>query len=579
MDESADSGWIKGLPAGWVDGFICARRLFARLQTEGANADPAPWHNVVNADYWGPHFGKSVEEHVRNEKLIARLVAIIQKAAGSGKLAASWFDGLAFKSIPTQAFAHSRVVYNALLLGGFEVDPLWPDEWQPWSGHGWAIPKAQFEEWIGSDDPISMAGLPMTPETMPTGEIVSIDSRNPSEAGRVPLSEAVTWIAFRVALDAERLERAIQWERLCSGDLQQTQRMIEAASANLLKAGADGQVSFFGRHVESYENKGQRTEQIDPLALIDYRQILITGHDHLYYGDGLKRWYQAKNDTQLRASERRDLFTNVTVARDALLKHFGSRTDTMAALLMPIPAALPDVGAVMGLEEAICLLAYDRPSHDTEVWMDRAGNMLLRDPAGMPVRPAANGEKPPHLVAFMEANRRLWKALQDGSLRGLVAPADSPALSVPRIYWNAMNPDCLAHVYDGTPSSAVGRGCPILLSRQALDQWRAKPALVDDLAIYAGGVQYEWVGESANSRDQNRQKPGPKADPDWPGVVSEVTQDCIAAGYRTPLQRGQKAAIGTLLLGKMAVKNKYFSEDAAAKYAEKVIAALPDNST
>lgn len=477
MDESADSGWIKGLPAGWVDGFICARRLFARLQTESANADPAPWHNVVNADYWGPHIGKSAEEYVRTEKLSARLVAIIQRAVGSGKLAASWFDGLAFKSIPAQAFANTRVVHNALLLGGFEVDPLWPDEWQPWSGHGWAIPKAQFEEWMEGDDPWPIAGLPMTPDAMPSREVFSIDSRKPSEAGRVPLSEAVTWIAFGVALNAERLERAIQWERLCGGDLRQAQRQIEAASATLLKAGEDGQVSFFGRHVESYEDKGQRTEQIDPLALIDYRQILITGHDHLYYGEGLKRWYQAKNDTQLRASERRDLFMNVTVAREALLKHFGSRTDAMAALLIPIPAALPEVGAVMGMEEAICLLAYGRPSHDIELWMDRAGNMMSLDPSGAPMPNVIEGEKPPHLVAFIEANRQLWKALQDGTLRGLVAPTDGPVLSVPRIYWNPINPECLEYVYHGTSNSDAGRGCLVLISRQAFGEWRGANAV------------------------------------------------------------------------------------------------------
>ena len=472
MNESADSGWIKGLPAGWVDGFICARRLFVRLQADSANADPAPWHNVVNAEYWGPHFGKTAEEHVRTEKLSARLVALIQRAVATGKLAASWFDGQSFKSIPAQAFANSRVVHNALLDGGFEVDPLWPDEWQPWSGHGWAIPKARFEEWMAGDDPLSIAGLPMTPDAIPTCEVVSIDLRKPSEDGRVPLSEAVTWIAFGVALDSERLERAIQWERLCGGDLQQAQRQIEAASANLLKAGADGQVSFFGRHVESYGDKGQRTEQIDLLALIDYRQILITGHDHLYYGEGLKRWYQAKNDTQLRTSERRDLFINVTVGREALLKHFGSRTDTMAALLMPIPAALPEVGAVMGMEEALCLLAYGSPSHDTELWMDRAGNMTFLDPSGAPLAKVNEGEKPPHLVAFIEANRRLWTALQSGALRGLVAPTDGPALSVPRIYWNPINPEHLEYVYHGMTPNDHGSGCAVLLSRLAFDKWR-----------------------------------------------------------------------------------------------------------
>lgn len=175
MDDNGDSGWIKGLPAGWIDGFICARRLFARFRTEYSDSDPAPWHNVVNADYWGPHFGKSPEEYALNEKLSARLVAVIQRAVFSGQLSPSWFDGSVFKSIPAYAFSNWRIVHGALLNGGFEVDPLWPDDWQHWSNHGWAIPKEQFEEWMHTDHALSLNGLPVPDPTLshsskPTGD-------------------------------------------------------------------------------------------------------------------------------------------------------------------------------------------------------------------------------------------------------------------------------------------------------------------------------------------------------------------------------------------------------------------------
>lgn len=89
---------------------------------------------------------------------------------------------------------------------------------------------------------------------------------------------------------------------------------------------------------------------------------------------------------------------------------------------------------------------------------------------------------------------------------------------------------------------------------------------------------------AAESRKQDlpsikptRKKPGPAPDPDWPPAVAKVTNECIAAGYKRPLQRGQKAAIQYMLLNYMADLDKEFSDDTAAKHAKTVIAALPDN--
>ena len=75
---------------------------------------------------------------------------------------------------------------------------------------------------------------------------------------------------------------------------------------------------------------------------------------------------------------------------------------------------------------------------------------------------------------------------------------------------------------------------------------------------------------------KERRKPGPAPDPDWPHAIAKVTQDCLAAGYRHPLKRGDLAAIQTMLLNYMAGRDKHFSDDIAAKHARQVIAALPD---
>ncbi|PNQ02079.1 hypothetical protein A8G00_14705 [Sphingobium sp. SA916] len=85
------------------------------------------------------------------------------------------------------------------------------------------------------------------------------------------------------------------------------------------------------------------------------------------------------------------------------------------------------------------------------------------------------------------------------------------------------------------------------------------------------------VREKPEQVTKTRKRPGPAPDPDWPHAIAKVTQDCIAAGYKRTRKRGDKAAIQTMLLSYMANKDKHFSDDIAAKHAETVIAALPDN--
>ena len=473
MVESEFASWVKDLPTGWIDAYVCARRLFAALKDECANADPAPWKIVQSPEYWGPQLGKTSDEHVFDEKLSERVVAAFQSAIVSSQLVPSWFDGSAFRCIPSCAFDNRGQLYAALLQGQFEIDPLWPDEWQKWSGCAWAFPSDQFEHWI-TNHALSIAGLPIPSDEVPKCEIDVVGSRLPSESTRVPLSEAVSWIAFGLALNAGRLERAIRWQRLSEGDLQAAQRRLEGAVTTLLTAASDGLVPMYGRHVAGHGEKGARTEKIDPLMLEDYANAFIVNEDSLYYGTGLFIWYQAPNQTLVRGSDRNDHFTHVSVERQALISHCGDQTRSSAPLLVPIPAALPDLGSVMGLEEAISLLAHNHPSYDVELWMDREGNIDLRDPWGKALPDVAEGERPPFLVAFVEANRKLREALRKGILRGFVAPPGSPVLSIPRLYWNSVNPECVEYIYRGTSGSDSGRGCPILLSHQSFDGWRTE---------------------------------------------------------------------------------------------------------
>jgi len=79
------------------------------------------------------------------------------------------------------------------------------------------------------------------------------------------------------------------------------------------------------------------------------------------------------------------------------------------------------------------------------------------------------------------------------------------------------------------------------------------------------------------AKSSTRRKPGPQADLDWPLAVEHVTRECMAAGFTKQLERGNKAGIVNMLLNFMADKGKEFSPDTGAKYAELVIAQLPDS--
>src|SRR5690606_25540207 len=112
------------------------------------------------------------------------------------------------------------------------------------------------------------------------------------------------------------------------------------------------------------------------------------------------------------------------------------RDPTVAALFVPLPASVPDIGPVMALDEALSWLAYGKPSQDIEIWQNAAGDLILRDRSGAIIEPSRDGFPPPHLEKYRQACLTIHAALRDGSLPTYVAPAMGTPLLVPRFYWN-----------------------------------------------------------------------------------------------------------------------------------------------
>ena len=148
----------------------------------------------------------------------------------------------------------------------------------------------------------------------------------------------------------------------------------------------------------------------------------------------------------------------------------------------PLPASLPDIGPVMALEEALCWLAYDKPSYDAEVYQNAAGDFVVTGPNGKLVPSAL--ERATLIEQYRTAARNMHAALLGGGLLSYLAPENGQPLAVPRLYWNRVHPERLSPVYRGISSTTdLGAGCPILLSRQTFDEWRDElPSQIDGSA-------------------------------------------------------------------------------------------------
>ena len=537
------------------------RELHQRVKAAVHDPDPAPWLDV--SPFHIEMFCEGDEAaFVRRKKMENRSMLVLQRALLSGAVRSHFSDGIESRDVPGWAWVGAERNEHVWFEGRLPLDVFLPEEWQRWSCHSVYLDRDAFTAWMDGQtlhDPIDLPALlpPYDAQTKPE----PVKKRLPPDAPFVTLSEALTWIAFGFALDRDSLDRAISGHAFDATD---PQAALAAAMAKLAVRASGDQIATRGKYVESHSTDENKvlTEPIDPVRFEDFAQFDIL-YDGLRYGTGLT--WERRNSTLDRVlQDRRDAFRSVKVSRADLLKLFPDQDDMARALFVPLPAALPEIGPVMPLDEALSWLAHGKPSHDIEIWQNTAGDLMFRDSSGAVIEPRADGSIPPFIETYRQASRTIHEALRDGSLLAYVAPVNSIPLLVSRFYWNGVNPDLLHLVYRGVTPDDKGAGCPVLLSRQAFGAWRASLPILSQ-------------PEKREQAKKGRKRPGPAPDPDWPHAITKVTQDCISAGYMRPLKRGDKAAIQTMLLTYMADKDKHFSDDIAAKHAETVIAALPDN--
>ena len=449
------------------------RELYQRINAALLNNDPAPWHEV-SPDLIEMFSGGEAVAYVRRKKLEQRTCLVLQRGLLSGALRAHFNDGVESRDVPGWAWAGAERNENVWFEGRLPLDVFLPDEWRRWSCHSVYLNNNAFTEWMDNQPLHDPCGLPALPPPYDAQSKPKRDKKRlPPDAPFVTLSEALTWIAFGFALDRASLDHAISSHAF---DISDPEAALSAAMTKLAVWASGGQISMRGKYLESHradENK-VLTAPIDAVRFEDFAQFDIL-HDGLRYGTGLT--WEEKNSTLERVlQDRSDAYRSVKVSRADLLKLFPDQDDTSRALLVALPAALPEIGTVMPLEEALSWLAHGKPSHDSEIWWSAAGDMILCDQGGAVIEQREDGSPPPSLEAYLRASRTLHGSLRSGSLQTYVAPTTGGPLLVPRLYWNSVNPEGLHHVYRGMTPDDHGAGCNILLSRQAFESWRTAKA-------------------------------------------------------------------------------------------------------
>lgn len=154
-------------------------------------------------------------------------------------------------------------------------------------------------------------------------------------------------------------------------------------------------------------------------------------------------------------------------------------------------------------------------------------------------------------------------AITAGELPIWVAPIDgSEKLVAPGAFIELGRETILAGCYRPYNDRSWLVGRPLFAKRRAWEEFEGK--LIGR------------IGEEVERASKPRKKPGPRANPMWEIAVAIVTEQCVAAGMARPTKRGDKAKVARMLLEEMAKNDDYYTDDTAAKYADRVIARLPE---
>lgn len=457
----------------WLQLSKAIRLLHRILRTRLAGQEPAPWIDPP-ADPFDAECADATHRHRRT----ARTSLAMRRGLLSGDLTAHLEKDGQSKPLPGWVWENASAAENAFHFSWLPLDPMRDHGLQGFTDSRCFIRRAEFKAWLANPVVAELGELPRLPAAFDRAAMPDLIAyREPPDKPFIELTEALTWIAFTLAISRDEFAMAEQcrFGPFVRADWPDALRNAVASLATHASAGA---IRVRGRYVASYsDHSAAANANTDYLADTQLRDFACFDslHGGLERGTGLV-WEANVLESALEGHG--DGWRDVEVCRAELLKLFPPKVDSLRALTQPLPAALSEIGAVMALDEALSLIAHGTPSHDVQVWANSDGELRFLEPNGKPIPSTENGEYPATLQALRAANRALHAALSDGRMPSYVAPATGAPLTVPRLYWNGVDPESLHHVYCGMTPADPGAGCAVLLSRQAFNAWSAAFAVL-----------------------------------------------------------------------------------------------------
>jgi hypothetical protein len=289
----------------WIEGRDAIRMLRTKLGPEGG-----PDSQIG--------FNEQLEKHRESKQ---RALLAIQRAILGDQLVASHVSTEQTQTIPKAAFIIREVAGYCLSSGLLEIDPFWPDDWQQWNGKQWFLPRNSFLSWLDTGTTLESCNLEELPSLGPE-DLPNSDIHMPlPETTFVSLSEALSVIAFGMALPAERLERSIRWRKFCDGSAGEISDCLMEAIHGICQSGSQSHIAFFGRYVRVEDEQHEPERPIAADELANYQKYSV-GHDVLCRGSGVYWNRNARDDEPSEIEPGEDHFDDVKISRKLLLREF-----------------------------------------------------------------------------------------------------------------------------------------------------------------------------------------------------------------------------------------------------------------
>lgn len=269
-----------------------------------------------------------LDRFIRRRKAGKRAQKSLQEALAIGRLRAWYFDGLARQSIPTWAWLSDDRVKYAWQENRLPLDVFLPDEWGKWSAQTCFIPRSEFAEWLAVDLPRGVIP-PLTIAEASEKPPAPVKHRLPAAQPYVDLSQALSWIAFDIALGPDDLLEVMQSGRIGTG-IEWAEAQLARAVEDFADAALAGKIQCVGKYCASVlARDGLVTDEIKPLTFMDYRRFDPV-YNGMLYGRGLNHLMRNDILNILGGDGRKDLFIDIHVSRDHLLAAFSHQQQKTA---------------------------------------------------------------------------------------------------------------------------------------------------------------------------------------------------------------------------------------------------------